>query len=122
MNLFDQAIKDAQSFVNRDFGVPTVFVAPTLETATVNSWTTKHHVGFDADGNQINSKTANVTVSEQDLTNAGYPVRDANGEVNMKGHLVTVKDSTQATEQFKVAQYYPDERLGLIQFILSEFT
>lgn len=121
MNLFNQAIQDAKLLTNRDFAVPIVFVAPTNETVTINGWTSKHHIGFDTDGNMINSKKAHVTFSESDLTDAGYPFRNTDGEVYMKNHLITVKDSTQTTEQFKVAQWYPDERLGLITLILSEF-
>lgn len=121
MNLFNQAIADANSFMQKDFGVSMDFVAPTSETATIMGWTSKHHVAFDTEGNQVNSKTANITLSEQDLTNAGYPVRNNQGEVSMRNHLVYVKDSTQTISKYKVMQYYQDERLGLITLILSDF-
>ncbi len=120
MSLFDRAIQDAKLITNGDFAVPIVF-SHGGNTANIKGWTTKHHIGFDTDGNMVNSKTVNVTVSESDLTDAGYPVRDTNGEVNLRGHLVTVKDSTQTTDQFQVSQYFPDERLGLITLILKEF-
>jgi len=121
MNLYDKAISDAKVFMNAEFSVPLTFVAPTNETASIRGYTTKHHIGFDTEGNMVNSKSVKVTFSEQDLTILSYPVRNANSEVDMKNHLVSVKDSTGNTTQFKVSQYYPDERLGLINLILVDF-
>jgi len=121
MNLYNKAITDARTFMNKEFSVPLVFVAPTNETANIKGLTAKHHIGFDSEGNMINSKTVKVTFSEQDLTTVGYPVRNANAEVDLKNHLVSVRDSTAVITQFKVSQFYPDERMGLITLILVDF-
>lgn len=121
MNLYDRAIQDAKLLTNRDFAVPIIFVSPTSETATINGWTSKHHIDFDSDGNMINSMKVNVSFAESDLTDANYPFRNGSSQVYLKNHLVTVKDSTQNTTQFKVSQWFPDERLGLITLILEEF-
>ena len=121
MNLYDQAIKDLQRFTSGEFSVDMVFVAPTMETATIKGWTTQHHTQFDSEGNLINAKTAPITISEKFLIDAGYPVRNASGEVAMLNHLVTVQNSTYNNRQFKIVQNLPDERLGAITFILSEF-
>lgn len=121
LDLYTQSINDARRFMNGEFSVALDFVATTSETASIKGWTTKHHLAFDVDGNPINSKTVHVTFSEQDLTALNYPVRNSNSEVEMINHLVTVKDSTQNPTQFKVAQYFPDERLGLITLILNDF-
>ena len=121
MNLFDRSIQDAKLLTNRDFAIPISFVAPTSETSTINGWTSQHHIDFDTDGNMVNSKKVHVTISESDLTDANYPVRNTYSEVYLKNHLVTVKNSTQNTKQFKVAQWFQDERLGLITIILQEY-
>jgi len=125
MSLEDRARLDMQQITGNgnDFGEPITFTAPApgSETATINGLNTKHHMGFNLDGEQVNTKTASVAVAEKFLTDAGYPTRDGNGEINMNGHLVDVADSTGNIKNYVINQNFPDENLGLLVFILGDY-
>jgi hypothetical protein len=123
MGLIDQAKKDIERITSnaREFGVSMLFLAPTSETATISGLHTKHHLGIDQDGNMINSKTSKISVSEKFLTDSGYPVRNVAGEVDLRGHKVTVKDSTGSDCTYVIRQWFPDETIGLITCIMSDF-
>jgi hypothetical protein len=126
MGIIAKAIADAKTISSNgnDFAVSAVFVAPApgLETATVNVLHRKHHTGFDSEtGVRVNSKMASVTVSEGILIDASYPTRDANNEITLKGHRVSVADSSGNVAEYMVSENYPDETLGLIVLILIDF-
>jgi len=124
MSLTEQAIADARQISSNgnDFGVSAVFVAPTLETATVNVLHTKHNTGFDFEtGVRMNSKIASVAVSEDLLISEGYPTRNSADECTLKNHRISVADSTGNVKEYKVSENYPDEKIGLIVLILTDF-
>jgi len=91
-----------------------VFTAPDTSTVTVKGLHTKHYLGIDEEGAAVNSKTAYVSVSEQLFIDAGFSIRDAEGEVNLDAYKVAVADSTGSTFNYRIAQYFPDETIGLI--------
>jgi len=123
MGLRDQAKADIESITSNlnDFGILISFLAPTLEVATITGIHSKHHLGIDTDGNMINSKKAHISFSEKFLTVSNYPVRDSNGEVNLKGHKVSVKDSTGILKNYIIQSWYPNETVGLITCILEDY-
>lgn len=123
MNLTDRAIQDAKKITsnNNDWGVSAVFVSPTLVTATVNVLHIKHNTGFDLDGMKVNSKISSIAVSESLLNDNNYITRDVQNEATLKGHLVSVKDSTGIVKQYRISENFPDEKLGLITLILEDF-
>lgn len=123
MGIIDKAQKDWQAITGNTtgFGVQLSFIAPTGETAVVNGLHTKHHLGIDADGKPINTKLAAINVSEKLLTDAGYPVRDSNKEVKLKGHRVNAKDSTGVEKQYVIIQWLPDETVGAITLFLGDY-
>lgn len=122
MSLLDQAKADIQQITSNidEFAREIIFVAPTSETVTINGLHTKHHLGVDNEGNMVNSKNAHLSFSEKLLTDEGYPVR-INGEVNLKGHKVTVVDSTGNPCTYVIRQWFPNESIGLITCILGGF-
>lgn len=115
-----QAIKRISGDQN-GFGIDVTFTALDSTTATVKAIHTKHHLGIDTDGAQMNSKTAHVAVSEESLILAGYTVRNIKGEVEMLRHKVDVVDSTGIVKHYQVRECYPDETVGLIVCILSDY-
>lgn len=124
MGLIDQAKKDIEQITSNsnEFGVSMTFTAPTSKTATVTGLHKKHHLGIDPEkGVAVNTKTASVSVSEKFLADAGYPVRNGNGVVDLKKHLVAVKDSTGTTETYIIEQWFPDETIGLIVCTLGTY-
>lgn len=138
MSLLERARADVKRIIENDeeWGVAIEFASPSDSefdgsfeeafrgagsTAAVTGTHTKHHQSFDLEtGKDLNAKKASVTVVEQALTDLDYPVRE-NGEVDLKDHLVRVKDSTGTEYQYVVDQWFPDEALGLIVCILGKY-
>lgn len=123
MGLREQAKKDIEFITSNlnDFGIEMTFTAPTDETAIITGLHTKHHLGVNTDGEIVNSKKAHVSFSEKFLTDLNYPLRNANGEVDLKSHKVAVKDSTDIVKNYVISQWFPDETVGLIACILVDF-
>lgn len=104
-----------------EFGSPIVFVAPGGQTVTINGRTNKIHIKFDYDGTPVNGKNATITVAEKAMVDAGYIIRNANGEVDLYNHKVSWVDSTGASATYSIKQTFPDESIGLIVCILGDF-
>ena len=122
MSLIAQAKADIEqiTYNQNEFGVLITFTAPDDSTATVAGLHTKHHLGLDTDGNPVNSKNAHISFSEKNLTDEGYVVRDANSEVSLIGHRVSVNDSTGSPKEYIIRETLPDETIGLIVCILGD--
>ncbi len=122
MGLIAQAKADIKQITSNedDFGVVLTFTAPTAEVATVAGIHTKKHFAIDTEGNAMNSKQAHISVSEELLTEADYPVRTY-GEVNLKNHKVAVADSTGTVCTYIIKQWFPNETVGLITCLLEVF-
>jgi len=124
MSLMDLIKADAQKFTSNtgEFGVSITFtgVDSPPSVATIAGTTTKHHLGADREGAPVNLKTESCTVAEKLLTDVDYPVRDANRKVNMKGHKVRWIDGNGTELNYIIDQSFPDEKLGLIVFVLGD--
>lgn len=124
MGLIDQAKKDIEQITSNldGFGVEMTLTAPTSQSITIKGLHKKHHLGIDPEkGVAVNTKTASVSFSEKFLTDQGYPVRNSKGVVDLKKHLVDVKDSTGNSEKYIIEQWFPDETIGLIVCILGTY-
>lgn len=121
--LIEQAKADWQRFSSDPdtWGTAINFKAPTSETADVFGIATKHHISMDTEGNPVNTKNTHVSVSEQLLVDAGYPVRDTASEVSMLDHEVKYIDSTGVERTYTIQEHFPDETVGMITFILGDF-
>lgn len=128
MNLTDRAIADLAQITGNtnDFGVEFTLINTDEVEAEMVGFHTKHHLSIDDVGNTVNSKKASIAFSESNLPE-GFSVRisdessDFYGEVNMKDWLVNVKDSTGVEKNYKVQQWFPDEKLGMIVLILADY-
>ncbi len=122
MGLIDQAKADIQRITSNsdEFGVELTFTSPGSDVAVVNGLHTKHHLDVNMEGNIISGRNVHISVSEQLLTDESYPVR-INGEVNLNGHIVSVKDSTEVAKTYRVKYWIPDETIGLILCILEVY-
>jgi len=105
------------------FKTPDSFSGPAVEV-TVQGLATKHHLDVDTDGNAVSSKNVHVSVSEQVLVDAGYPIRDSEpiSEVSMINHKVGYADSTGVLKEYVILQSFPDETVGIITFILGDYS
>lgn len=108
---------------NEGFGVNILLESPTGETAEIKGLHSKHHLAVDGNGNRVNSKNAHITFSESVLiaANPVYIIRDAQGNVNLKKHKVTVQDSTGNDCTYVMSQWFPNESTGTIICTLSDF-
>jgi hypothetical protein len=126
MNLTEAAQRDWKAITSNtnEWGCVLTFRAPDDSVATVAGLHSKHHLGVDMEQNAVNSKHGHVTVSEALLTALEYPVRNTSGplnhEVNLKGHKVSVKDSTERLVTYKIEQWFQDEKVGIITCILGD--
>lgn len=125
MTILERAKADIERITGNqnEWGQPIVFIAPTGETVSVIGLVTKHHLGVDAELQKwVNTKNAHISVSEKYLTDLSYPLRNANGDVDLKDHKVQVSDSTGATYTSRIDQWFPDETIGLITCILGDWS
>jgi hypothetical protein len=82
---------------------------------------TRHHLGVDTDGNAVNSRKAHVSVAEQKFIDAGYTIRNADGDVDLDGHKVVVNDSNGVARTYEIQEWFPNETVSLITCILVEY-
>lgn len=126
MGLIDTINNDIKKITTdlSGFGVDINLTTPDdLTTVNFIGLHTKHHLGIDTEGNQVNTKNAHIAISEQELIDKSplYPIRNANKEVDLKGHKVIVKDSTGVNKNYVIREWYPDETIGLIVCILGDY-
>lgn len=124
MSLIDLCKRNWQRFTSdaNGFGVAITITSLQNDVVELVGLATKHHIGIDTDGNLVNTKNAHVSFAEKLLTDANYPVRDASGEVNLKGHKIAYKDSTGNSKNYIIREWFPDETVGMITCILGDFT
>lgn len=120
--LLDRARLDASNIASNSGFSSDVELTTKDETLTVQTsgLSTKHHINLDSDGLPINSKNAHVCLSEKELTELGVQVRDLNGEVNLLGCKVKIKDSSGVIREYVITENLPNETLGLIVCILGD--
>lgn len=121
MSLIDQAITDLQEIMENleDFATPVMFAKPGgVNPVTVNAMTNKIMVDVATDGTPIVSERTTVAVHENTLVDAGYIVRDANGNVTMTNDLVTMTVFGEE-KHYIVKWQIPDQKLGCLVFVLE---
>lgn len=104
------------------FEVDLTFETPSGSvTKTVQGIGMKHHLSVDSEGVNVNQLNAHITVSENELIDAGYPVRNGSDIVDLKDHKLRYADSTGVEKEYLIKQTYPDETVGMITCILGEY-
>ena len=126
MGLTEQIQQDLLAITTNanDFGISLTFTAPTSPVTVVTTTGTakRHHLEFDEMGMvKGNALNATCTVSELALRALSYPVRNIDGKVTFKDHLVAWTDVTGSPITYIVNEWYPDETTGLIVLILGEY-
>lgn len=104
-------------------GIAMTLIKPNAGSAyDIVGLSTKHHLAVDQEtGELVSSMTASVSFSEVNTTAAGLDVRNAKGEVDLKGYHVKLKDSTDTLKEYIVEKWFPDEKVGLIVCILGYY-
>lgn len=124
MNITDRA-KNGVARITGDIdgaGVAMTIIKPDSTSFDIVGLSTKHHLSVDQESGTISSSmTASVSFSEINANAAGLFIRDAKGEVNLKGYHVKTKDSTDTLQDYVVETWFPDEKVGLIVCILGYY-
>ena len=117
-----KARRDAKKYVTRGGFEENIILtsADGLTSLNTTGFVSKHWLSVDTDGNAANSKNAHITLDEDVLKEANYPVRLEN-EVFLRGHRVTTLDSTKLNKVYVIKEWFPDETLGLIVCILGDY-
>jgi hypothetical protein len=120
MSLLETARNDIANISSNSagFGVLMSFISPSspAETCTVKGLFSRHHIDVNRQGVAFNSRMAHVSVSEIVFDDANYTIRNANGEVDLKGHKITVEGV-----QYVVNQWFPSDTGKLITIILGKY-
>ena len=122
MSLLDAIKRDANAILTNtsEFAEAVRFIAPTGEDVTVNAIHTKHHLGYDLQAAmETNTLKAHIAVSEQELTDLGYPVRNSDGEVDFDKHRVRARDDRGVEWIYVVQQWFPNDKVGVIALVLA---
>lgn len=124
MNLTDRSRRDTKRYLSDDKtgnAVEITLTAPNKQKAIITGWHTKHHLGVSLDGLIINSRHTYISFHESVLiaANPNYPLRNADGEVSVKNHLIDVKDSTDILKNYIAQAAMPDEKMGVILMTLE---
>lgn len=123
MSLYDQAKQDLADITgNQDeFGKVLKFVSRVgAVEAIINGLHARHHTAWNEQGEETNTITAHCSFSEQFLVDKSYPVRNAAGDVDMKGDIVYADDSAGINRKYKIQQVHPTETIGYIRCKLSD--
>lgn len=123
MSLLDLARQDIENITSNsnDFGVDVDFLSPNMDACTVACLVTTHHSGFNELGEPIDSRQASVAVSEAQLVDNYYTVRNGDGDVDLTGHLLSFYESTGEKKTYIAQRWLPDEAIGLIVIFLGEW-
>jgi hypothetical protein len=124
MGILDMIRNDARRYITDTDGFATTihFQAPNggMEV-DIPGRSNKHHISFDQTGTPVNLLNASITISEKVLTDAGYPVRNADNLVTLRGHRVSWTDSTGIAGTYSIKECFPDQSVGIIVCILNDF-
>ena len=121
--ILEMARKDAAKFVKSGgFEEDISISSPSGITLEIKGLHSKHWIGFDSTGVQINSKNAHILINENDLKEGGIETRNAiSGNVDLRRFKVVVKDSTLIGKKYVITETYPSETFGLIVCILGDY-
>lgn len=123
MGIIDNIRKDITRITTdpNGWGVPIQFISPTGQTINIIGMHTEIWFNIDSDGNLVNTKLADVAVSNQALIDAGYTFRNERNEVTFKDHKVNVKNVSGVVQNYKCKTWHPDEQTGLILIFLNDY-
>lgn len=122
--LLQAARRDAAKIISSGGFEEDITISNLSQTKSLNikGLHSKHWISFDTDGSQVNSKNAHVLIDEQILNENGYDTRNARtGNIDLKNHRISVKDSTLMVKEYIIVECYPSETFGLIVCILGDF-
>jgi hypothetical protein len=126
MNFLGQVAKDIHQITTGDFGQHITVTAPAGQPKTVTGFAARHSTLVDENGFlKVNATTAHISVTEKSLKDAGIATRDGAGKlITFEGMLVNWTDVSGMNKTYVVQKggSKPNETVGLISFILGNYT
>lgn len=124
MSLVAQAKADIETITTNlnDWAVEMALINAAGATINIKGIHTKIHLGVDTEGNAVESKQVHVSFSEKTVTDLGYSIRNAGGEVDMKNWRLNVQDSTGVVKNYVMLRWFADETIGLMSCMFEDYT
>lgn len=122
-SLLEQAKALSRSVLNdtSGFGVPVTVTSPDGISAVVHGLSTDIGLSIDPDtGLTVSGRKASVSVSIEDLTDAGLEVPEAVPDESEKPWLVRIANA-QGSQLMKVVDTVPDLTLGVVILHLGKY-
>ena len=122
-NLLNKARRDSKKYVTKG-GFQENIILETINGLVrieTTGFVSKHWINYDTDGSAVNSKNAHICLDEEQLVLLNYPVRNSQNEVHLYNHRVFTNDSSGVEKSYVIKEWFPDETLGLIVCILSDY-
>lgn len=121
MNLMQQAKNDIQRILGAttEFAMALQFIAPNAETLTTTGQFFDRTYMGDIEQQDTSGRHIIVHVSEQPFTDAGYPMRRADGVITFSNHKVIATYADGTTKTFKVLDTQPDYAINMITLQLQ---
>jgi hypothetical protein len=93
------------------------------ETATFKGIGTNNAITFESDGQDVIGHIVHIGFHEEALLdiNPAYPIRNADGKVQMDKHRVSFIDHRGVLRNYIVKNWYPDETVGMIMCDCNEY-
>lgn len=95
------------------------------EAKIVAGFHNKHHTGYSELGERISTRNSSIAVSEQALTeivDGAFNIRKTpGGDLDMLEHVIQVANSTGEERTYIITKNFPDEVIGCLVFILSDY-
>jgi hypothetical protein len=117
-----RAIADMKRFSQAGFSVEITFTDPSgALSVVVRGLVSKHSFSINPEtGVPVNSRNGHVSIAESVLLDQEYPTRDANDNVDLKGHKVEWVDSSGSNYSYLIDDQWPSMTLGLIVCTLGD--
>lgn len=120
-NILNFARRDAARIINAGGFQTDITFKETSGNVIVQGTATRHHLGYNEDGQLASVKNVHVTVNEQDLIDAGVITRNDTTEVALRGKVLSYADSTGIEKTYTIVERMPNETLGHIVLILADY-
>ena len=124
MNIKQKAIADWNRLSQSAFGLDLIITTPDgSQTATIQGIGTDIAYNMETDGQDASVRNVHIGFNEAVLlaANPAYPVRNADGLVDMHHHRVSFEDAQGIVRNYSIKQIYPDNTVGMIMCDCSDF-
>lgn len=122
MGILDLIKRDVRTITTNteDFAGPVTFIHPEGLEIEVNVLHTLHHLGYDLQtAQEVNTLKAHVCVSEGELNEKLYYVRNAKNEITFKDHKIRAREASGQEWLYIVNQWFPNGTTGTVSLILG---